>query len=430
MAVLSSGPGAVPPQQAGTALAVAFAQEWGRVVATLIRVTGDWSLAEDAAADAFAAAARRWPVDGVPDRPGAWLTTTARNAALDRLRKRRTEERTLAGSTTVPEGEDPMDDALAELVDGSARLGEADIPDDRLRLVFTCCHPALLPEARVALTLRTLGGLEVAEIAAAFGVGEHAMAKRLVRARGKIAHARIPYRVPAAADLPERLDAVLAVVYLIFTEGYAPTGGDDVVRVDLCAQALRLGEALAELMPADGEVWGLLALMRLHHSRRDARADADGVPVPIDEQDRRRWDASAIRSGLAALDRGRAAARENGHGPYLLQAEIAACHATGADPDRIVALYEAMVGIAPSPHARLAHAVAVGRARGAQDGLAALDALDAAGLPPHLLPAARADLLRRAGRDAEAAVAYREALALAPEGAARRFLTRRSGQPA
>lgn len=427
MAVLSSEPGAVPPEQAGTALAAAFHQEWGRVVATLVRVTGDWSLAEDAAADAFAAAARRWPADGVPDRPGAWLTTSARNAALDRLRKRRTEERTLAGSPPIAEGEDPMDDALTALVDGSARLVEADIPDDRLRLMFTCCHPALPLEARVALTLRTLGGLEVAEIATAFGVGEHAMAKRLVRARGKIAHARIPYRVPAASDLPERLDAVLAVVYLIFTEGYAPTG-TDVVRVDLCAQALRLGEALAELLPADGEVWGLLALMRLHHSRRDARADADGVPVPIDEQDRSRWDATAISGGLDALRRGRAAAAELGHGPYLLQAEIAACHATDADPARVVALYDALLTVAPSPHARLARAVAVGRAHGVDAGLAALASVDARGLPGHLVPAARADLLRRAGRDSEAADAYREALAHAPDGAARRFLARRRAQ--
>lgn len=442
--------GALRPPPGATAdarraVATAFAEEWARVVATLIRVTGDWTLAEDAAQDAFAAAARRWPADGVPEKPGAWLTTVARHSALDRLRRRRTEERALRSAATDPTvtqlgpddaGDDPPDDR-------EDPGGPSPVEDDRLRLVFTCCHPALPLEARVALTLRTVAGLDVAEIAAAFGVSEHAMAKRLVRARAKIAHARIPYRVPAAADLPGRLDGVLAVLYLIFTEGYAPST-TDVVRVDLCVEAERLAHALADLLPDEPEVLGLLALVRLHHSRRAARVDAAGTPVPLDEQDRTLWDVDAVVAGLAARDAARAAvvrraAGDAGDavatGPYQLQAEIAACHVGAAtDWARVVALYDALVSVAPTPHARLARAVAVGRAAGLDAGLAALDALgapgpsgtpDAAALPPHLLPAARADVLRRAGHLADAAEHYRAALGLVPEGPERRFLATR-----
>lgn len=435
--------GALPPPpdaaaDAQRAVAAAFDQEWARVVATLIRVTGDWALAEDAAQDAFVAAARRWPTDGVPDRPGGWLTTVARNSALDRLRRRRTEDRVLRSAAADPTVTQVGPDGEGDTAD------EPEVPslvvDDRLRLVFTCCHPALPMEARVALTLRTVAGLEIAEIAAAFGVSEHAMAKRLVRARAKIAHARIPYRVPAAADLPERLDGVLAVLYLIFTEGYAPTTAD-VVRVDLCVEAERLATALADLLPDEPEALGLLALVRLHDSRRAARVDAVGTPVPLDEQDRALWDTDAVTAGLAARDAARAAATRRAAGgavvagAYQLQAEIAACHVDGTtDWSRIVALYDALVAMAPTPHARLARAVAVGRAAGLDAGLAALDALgasgppgapDSAGLPPHLVPAARADLLRRAGRRAEAAAWYRTALELVPDGPERRFLAAR-----
>lgn len=415
------------------ALALAFATEWGAVVATLIRVTGDWALAEDSAAEAFAAAAQRWPVDGVPRRPGAWLSTTARNAAVDRLRRRAAEQRALhrvAGDPTTglwadAEPETDSDDAAAW-----ARVpatDDAGTNDDRLRLVFTCCHPALPLEGRVALTLRTLGGLEVAEVAAAFGVTEAAMAKRLVRARQKIAHARIPYRVPSPDELPERLEAVLGVLYLVFTEGYAPTSGA-AIRTDLSAEAIRLAGHLAELLPAESEVHGLLAVMLLHDSRRAARVAPDGALVPLEDQDRTQWNAGEIDRGLAALGAGLRAAVGAPAGAYLLQASIAACHATASTPGatpwpRVVDLYDALVTIAPSPHVRLARAIAVGMAYGLDAGVQALSGLDDVE-PVGLRLAAEADLLRRYGRVREARVAYREAAGRS-DGAQRLFLERR-----
>jgi RNA polymerase sigma-70 factor (ECF subfamily) len=298
--------------------------------------------------------------------------------------------------------------------------------DDRLRLVFTCCHPALPLEGRVALTLRTLGGLEIVEVAAAFGVTESTMAKRLVRARQKIAHARIPYRVPSPDELPERLEGVLGVLYLVFTEGYAPTSGA-AVRTDLSAEAIRLAAQLAALLPGESEVHGLIALMLLHDSRRAARVTPDGGLLPLEEQDRTQWNAEQIARGLAALDAGLRAATGRVAGPYLLQASIAACHATSPTPDatpwpRVVELYDALVSIGPSAHVLLARAIAVGMAQGLDAGLAALSVRDDA--PRGLRLAAEADLLRRYGRVADAAVAYRAA-ADHSDGAQRAFLERR-----
>ncbi|WP_084142994.1 RNA polymerase sigma factor [Cellulomonas cellasea] len=407
------------------ALTSAFSAEWGRVVATLIRLTGDFALAEDAAQDAFVAAAKRWPVDGVPDRPGAWLTTTARNGALDRLRRATTEARKLREVAAMEAlelhghvAEDPADGT------GSA------VTDDRLRLIFTCCHPALPLESRVALTLRTLCGLTVPEIARAFGVGEAAMTKRLVRARQKIAQAGIPYRVPADDVLPERLDGVLAVLYLLFTEGYSATAGPGVVREDLSAEAIRLTRVLAELVPDDAEVHGLLALELAHDARRAARTDAAGELVPLEEQDRARWDAGQAADAAAVLHRARTLTAEPG--PYLLQAEVAVRHATAATPEAtdwaaIAAVYARLARRAPSPYVELSRAVAVAMAHGVDAGLALLDQLGASGGLDgnHYLPAARADLLRRAGRHPESAEAYRAALTRVTNDAERRYLRRR-----
>lgn len=423
---------------AEAALVRAFADEWGSVVATLIRTTGDWALAEDATQDAFAAAARRWPDDGVPDRPGAWLTTVARNAARDRLRRGAAEARALrrlAADPTDPAGVvgdagGPAPDSHDD--DAGAAAGaslDATVPDDRLRLVFTCCHPALPPEARIALTLRTLCGLTVAEVARAFGVSEPAMAKRLVRARQKIAHARIPYRVPGPADLADRLAGVLTVVYLVFTEGYTATSGASAVRVDLCAEAIRLARLLTRLVPEEPEAHALLALVLLHDARRPGRVGEDGALVPLDEQDRSRWDADAVGEGLRALVRAQRLAR--GDAPYLLQAEIAACHSTACDASStdwsaVVGLYARLLAVAPSPHARLARAVAVGAADGPEAGLAAVHAGPAEALAgTAVLAAAEADLLRRAGRTVEAAAAYRAAVPLARTGDERAFYLRR-----
>ncbi|WP_169979945.1 RNA polymerase sigma factor [Microbispora sp. H10836] len=408
-----------PPVEA--AVDRAFREEWGQVVATLIRWTGDWDLAEECAQDAFAQALRTWRRDGVPRRPGAWLTTAARNRAVDRLRREAT------GAAKLRE----VADMLAAQ-DGDA-ADEPGVPDDRLRLIFTCCHPALALEARVALTLRTLAGLTTAEIARAFLVGEQAMAKRLARAKQKIRHAAIPYRVPPAHLLPERLPAVLAVLYLLFNEGYSATAGAGLVRHDLASEAIRLARVLVRLMPDEPEAAGLLALMLMHHARRAARLDEAGDLVVLEDQDRGRWDAGQIAEGVALLDGALGRGRP---GPYQVQAAIAACHATAARPEdtdwaQIAVLYGLLARLVPSPVVELNRAVAVGMAHGPAAGLALVDALretlreSGALAGYHLLPAARADLLRRLGRTAEAAEAYREAAGLAATDAERRYLARR-----
>jgi RNA polymerase sigma-70 factor (ECF subfamily) len=393
------------------------------VVATLIRMTGDWDLAEECAQDAFAAALERWPRDGVPRRPGAWLTTTARNRALDRLRRGATEAAKLRERAALWPGGEPDEGG------GDGDGDDGTVRDDRLRLIFTCCHPALPLEARVALTLRTLAGLTTAEIARALLVSEPTMAKRLVRAKGKIRNAAIPYRVPPAHLLPERTAGVLAVLYLLFNEGYAATAGDDLMRHDLCAEAIRLARALADLMPDEPEALGLLALMLLHHARRAARVDDEGDVVTLEDQDRALWDATEIDEGLALLD---AALRQDRAGPYQLQASIAACHAgaaTAADTDwaRIAQLYGRLAPLVPSAVVELNRAVAVAMADGPAAGLELVQALEASGALAgyHLLPATRADLQRRLERHAEAAAGYREALELASTEAERRYLTRR-----
>jgi RNA polymerase sigma-70 factor, ECF subfamily len=397
----------------------AFREEWGQIVATLIRVTGDWDLAEECAQDAFAQALQRWPRDGIPRRPGAWLTTTARNRATDRLRREAVGAAKLrqAAMLLVPDGPDEDEAAVGG------------VPDDRLRLMFTCCHPALAFEARVALTLRTLAGLTTAEIARAFLVSEEAMSKRLVRAKRKIRNAGIPYRVPPAHLLGERTASVLGVLYLLFNEGYAASAGADLVRQNLTAEAIRLARLLAQLLPDEPEALGLLALMLLHDARHATRLDAAGELVTLEDQDRTHWDVSEITEGVQLLE---AAQRQARPGPYQLQAAIAACHATAptaADTDwaQIAALYGQLSRLVPSAVVELNRAVAVGMRDGPAAGLALVEQLQACGelAGYHLLPATRADLLRRLHRRDEAALAYREALELASTDAERRYLTRR-----
>ncbi len=391
-----------------------FRGERGRVLATLIRVLGDFDLAEDALGAAWEAAVRQWPRDGVPDNPRAWLIRAARNKAVDDLRRRAHAARAreeLAESDRPPEPEETRD------------------VDDRLRLMFTCCHPALAVEAQVALTLRTLAGLSTEEIARAFLVPSITMAQRLVRAKQKIRAAGIPYRVPDEEELPERVDAVMAVVYLVFNEGYSATSGDELVRRELVAEAIRLGRLLVELMPARPGPRGLLALMLLHDSRREARITAQGDLVLLEDQDRARWDQAQIREGLALVEE---ALRGGPADAFALQAAIAALHARAARPAdtdwaQIVALYGRLFAAQPSPVVMLNHAAAVAMAYGPAEGLVLLDQLTASQLLPgyHWLPAARADLLRRLGRRAAAAAAYAEALALVGNEAERRFLQRR-----
>ncbi len=407
------------------AVDAAFREEWGRVVATLIRRTGDWDLAEECAQEAFAEALRRWPADGIPHRPGAWLTTVAGHRAIDWLRRgaRGAELLEQAGREALPPpGTD--EEAMAEL---SGETGE--IEDDRLRLIFTCCHPALPLEGRVALTLRTLAGLSTAEIARAFLVPEATMAKRLTRTKAKIAAAGIPYRVPPAHLLPERTAGVLAVLYLLFNEGHSASSGTELIRASLCDEAIRLGRALQQLMPDEPEAMGALALMLLHHSRRHARVGGDGELITLEEQDRNRWDAAEIQEGLALLE---AALRHRQAGPYQLQAAIAACHARAAttahtDWPQIAGLYALLERYMPSPVVRLNRAVAVAMAGDIESGLAIVDELsgDARLARYHLLEATRADLLRRRGDQAAAAAAYQRALPLAPSKAERRYLQRR-----
>jgi len=395
------------------AVVAAFHSDWGRVIATLIRVTADWDLAEECAQDAFARALERWPRDGVPRNPGAWLTTTARNRALDRLRRAATGAAKLQEVAVISGPDEPSEG----------------VEDDRLRLIFTCCHPALSREAQVALTLRTLAGLTTAEIARAFLVPESTMAQRLVRAKHKIRNAGIPYRVPPDYQLPERTEAVLAVLYLLFNEGYSATTGAELVRVGLCAEAIRLARTLAGLMPDEPEAIGLLALLLLTDARRAARLDDAGDLVPLEEQDRSRWAADSIAEGLERLD---AALRHGRPGPYQVQAAIAACHAAAPDASatdwvEIAALYQELVRMVPTPVVELNRAVAVGMADGPEAGLRLVDGLERSGALAgyHLLPATRADLLRRLGLRSEAAVAYRVALDLAATDAERRYLARR-----
>jgi RNA polymerase sigma-70 factor (ECF subfamily) len=395
------------------------------VVATLIRSVGDWDLAEECAQEAFERAVQRWGREGVPRNPGAWLTTVARNLALDRLRRARTEALKYGEIAMTP---------LDEPSGGSSIGDDSGIDDDRLRLLFTCCHPALALEAQVALTLRTMAGLTTAEIARAFLVPEATMAKRLVRAKNKIRNAGIPYRVPRGHLLPERTAGVLGVIYLLFNEGYSATSGHDLVRVDLTIEAIRLCRVLAQLMPDEPEALGLLALMLLQDARRLSRVNASGDLVPLEEQDRTRWDRAAIAEGTSFLE---AALRQRRPGPYQLQAAIAACHATATtatatDWAQIALLYDRLYEMVPSPVVELNRSVAVAMADGPAAGLALVDRIAASGALEgyHLLPATRADLLRRLGRKAEAAGAYRDAVALAGTDAERNYLLRRLAETA
>ena len=416
----ASGHGQTPDSDAHARVAEAFREEYGRVVASVLRMVRDIDLAEEIVQEAFEQALDRWPVTGAPDRPGGWLLTTARRRAIDRLRHARRAG--AKAEALAYEGALGAGDEIPDVSDPET------IADDRLRLIFTCCHPGLPADSRVALTLRLVGGLSTTEIARAFLVPEPTIAQRLVRAKRTIRDRALPYEVPEGAELATRLPAVLAVVYLIFNEGYAAHSGDALVRHDLCQEAVRLGRMIAELMPEEPEVLGLLALMELQTSRAATRADADGNLVLLADQDRSRWDQPRIARGLALLGRGGPLSHA---GPYQLQAAIAACHARAAsweatDWEAIVTHYRALAEIAPSPVVELNRAVAIGLARGPAAGLVALDGIDAASLSSyHLLPAARADFLRRLGRSAEAAAEYRRALELTDNAREQRFYAAR-----